>query len=54
MAKLLELLRNEDGANVVEYGIIAVLISVLAVGSMIAIGVQVDTFFGSVEAGMNN
>jgi Flp pilus assembly pilin Flp len=54
MKLLIELLRNEDGANLVEYGIIAVLISVMAIGSMIAIGIQVDTFFTSVENGMNN
>jgi pilus assembly protein Flp/PilA len=35
---LAKLLKNEDGATAIEYGLIAALISIAAVGAMTAIG----------------
>ncbi|MCL6699699.1 Flp family type IVb pilin [Sphingomonas sp. NSE70-1] len=45
MAKFLKLIKNEDGATAIEYGLIAALIAVAAIAAMGNIGDQLgDTF----------
>ena len=38
MAKFVKLLKNEKGATAIEYGLIAALIAVAAIGAMTSIG----------------
>jgi pilus assembly protein Flp/PilA len=45
---LAQLLKNEDGATAIEYGLIAALIAVAAVTAMGAIGTQLTTLFNSI------
>lgn len=42
--------RDEQGGNLVEYALLAAIVSTIAIGSMIAIGAQVDVFFTSAIA----
>ena len=48
MAKFLKLFRNEKGATAIEYGLIAALIAVAAIGAMTTIGANLNTTFGTV------
>ena len=48
MAKFLKLIRNEDGATAIEYGLIAALIAVGAIGAMTTIGTNLNTTFTTV------
>jgi pilus assembly protein Flp/PilA len=50
MSKLLKLIRNEEGATAIEYGLIAALIAVAAVGAMSALGSQINTTFSQVAS----
>ncbi len=45
MRLLLAFLRDEDGTAMIEYGLIASMISIVALSSMYAIGGQVQVFF---------
>lgn len=49
MKLLRKLFRKEDGATAIEYGLIAALISVAIIGTVSAIGTQLDTTFSSVS-----
>lgn len=49
MKKFLKLMKNEDGATAIEYGLLAALISVAAIGGMSALGGQLNTTFGDVS-----
>lgn len=42
-------IRNESGTTVVEYGLIAALLSVAAIASMQAVGASVDLLFVKVK-----
>jgi pilus assembly protein Flp/PilA len=53
MAKLLKLLRNEDGATAIEYGLIAALISVACIGAMQGIGNSLNNTFNNVSNALN-
>lgn len=45
MAKFVKLLKNNEGATAIEYGLIAALIAVAAIGAMQGIGTSLsDTF----------
>ncbi len=44
-----ELLSDESGATAIEYGLIAALIAVAAVGAMSALGTELGTLFGTVK-----
>ena len=44
---LAELLKNEDGATAIEYGLIAALIAVAAVVAMTAVGTNLAALFQS-------
>ena len=53
MAKLLKLLKDESGATAIEYGLIAALIAVAAIGAMSAVGTQLQTTFNSVSTNLS-
>lgn len=44
-----EMLRNEDGATAIEYGLIAALIAVAAIAAMGALGTSLSNTFGGVS-----
>ena len=52
MAKFLKLLSNEHGATAIEYGLIAALISVAAIGAMSGIGTKLNTTFTNVSTNL--
>ena len=49
MAKFLKLIKNEDGATAIEYGLIAALIAVAAIGAMTSVGSKLGTTFNNVS-----
>ena len=49
MAKFLKLIRNDEGATAIEYGLIAALIAVAAIGAMTSIGSKLGTTFNNVS-----
>ena len=52
MAKFLKLIKNEDGATAIEYGLIAALIAVAAIGAMSQIGTALNTTFTEVSTNL--
>jgi pilus assembly protein Flp/PilA len=46
------LVRDEQGATAIEYGLIAALIAVAAITAMSNLGTQLNTTFGKVEQSM--
>jgi pilus assembly protein Flp/PilA len=48
MSKFLKLIRNEKGATAIEYGLIAALIAVAAIGAMTSIGTKLGTTYNNV------
>ncbi|HXH53049.1 MAG TPA: Flp family type IVb pilin [Sphingomicrobium sp.] len=52
MSKFLKLIRNEKGATAIEYGLIAALIAVAAIGAMQGIGSKLGTTFNNVSASL--
>ena len=53
MAKLLKLLRNEEGATGIEYGLIAALISVACIGAVQGSGNSLNNTFNNVSNALN-
>ncbi len=49
MAKFLKLIKNNKGATAIEYGLIAALIAVAAIGAMQGIGTKLSTTFNNVS-----
>ena len=49
MAKFLKLIKNDEGATAIEYGLIAALIAVAAIAAMGNIGSQLSTTFNNVS-----
>ena len=49
MKNFLKLVRSEEGATAIEYGLIAALISVAAIGAMQGIGNKLNTTFNNVS-----
>ncbi len=49
MSKFLKLIGNERGATAIEYGLIAALIAVAAIGAMQSVGTKLNTTFGNVS-----
>ena len=49
MSKFLKLLKNAEGATAIEYGLIAALIAVAAIGAMQGIGTKLGTTFNNVS-----
>lgn len=52
MKTMIRLFKNEEGATAIEYGLIAALISVAAIGAMTALGGQLSTLFGSITTSL--
>ena len=50
MSKFLKLIKNEKGATAIEYGLIAALIAVAAIGAMTGIGSKLGTTFNNVSS----
>jgi pilus assembly protein Flp/PilA len=50
MSKFLKLIKNNKGATAIEYGLIAALIAVAAIGAMTAVGSKLSTTFGNVSS----
>ncbi|MCA1654355.1 MAG: Flp family type IVb pilin [Sphingomicrobium sp.] len=50
MSKFLKLIKNNKGATAIEYGLIAALIAVAAIGAMQGIGSKLSTTFNNVSA----
>ena len=48
MSKFLKLIRNQEGATAIEYGLIAALISVVCIGALTTVGANLNTKFGAV------
>ena len=49
MVKFIKLLKNSKGATAIEYGLIAALIAVAAIGAMQGVGNKLKTTFGNVS-----
>jgi pilus assembly protein Flp/PilA len=49
MTKFLKLFKNEEGATAIEYGLIAALIAVAAIGAMTNIGTSLNNTFNNVS-----
>jgi pilus assembly protein Flp/PilA len=50
MIKFIKLIRNSEGATAIEYGLIAALIAVAAIGAMQGIGTKLNSTFNNVSA----
>ena len=48
MSKFLKLIKNNKGATAIEYGLIAALISVAAIGALTSVGTNLSATFDSV------
>ena len=53
MSKFLKLIKNEEGATAIEYGLIAALIAVAAIGAMQSVGGKLTTTFQGVADNLN-
>jgi pilus assembly protein Flp/PilA len=49
MSKFIKLIKNNKGATAIEYGLIAALIAVAAIGAMQGIGTKLSTTFNNVS-----
>jgi len=54
MAKFLKLFKNEKGATAIEYGLIAALIAVAAIGAMTSIGSSLSNTFSNVSSSLDS
>ena len=52
MKNFAKFISNEDGATAIEYGLIAALISVAAIGAMSALGTQLSTLFTAIKGNL--
>lgn len=52
MAKFLKLIQNEKGATAIEYGLIAALISVAAIGALTGVGTKLGSTFNNVSSAL--
>ena len=53
MAKFLRLIKDKKGATAIEYGLIAALIAVAAIGAMTSIGTKLSSTFQNVSSQLN-
>ena len=53
MSKFLKLIKNEEGATAIEYGLIAALIAVAAIAAMQGLGTSIRTTFNNAASAMN-
>ena len=54
MSKFLKLIRNSEGATAIEYGLIAALIAVAAIGAMTSIGSSLSNTFSNVSSSLDS
>ena len=54
MTNFMKLIKNEDGATAIEYGLIAALIAVAAIGALTAVGGSLDDTFQGVSDELND
>ena len=52
MTNLVKLFKDENGATAIEYGLIAALISVAAIGAMGVLGDKLNATFGEVSGSL--
>lgn len=53
IAKMIGFIRDEDGATAIEYGLIAALVSVAAIGALTAMGENLNTMFETVSSALS-
>jgi pilus assembly protein Flp/PilA len=53
IAKMIGFVRDEDGATAIEYGLIAALVSVAAIGALTAMGSSLSTMFNTVSSALS-
>jgi pilus assembly protein Flp/PilA len=53
MAKFLKLIRNEEGATAIEYGLIAALIAVAIIGAVSSVGGSLSNTFNTVAENLD-
>ena len=53
IGKMIAFLRDEDGATAIEYGLIAALVSVAAIGALTAMGNSLSTMFNTVSSALS-
>jgi pilus assembly protein Flp/PilA len=53
IAKMIAFVRDEDGATAIEYGLIAALVSVAAIGALTAMGSSLSTMFNTVSSALS-
>jgi len=53
MRKLIKLVRNDQRATAIEYGLIAALIAVAAISAMTTLGGKIGTTFNSVSSNLS-
>jgi pilus assembly protein Flp/PilA len=51
-ATMSKLLKNEDGATAIEYGLIAALVAVAAIGAMTTVGTNLTAVFNKVSSSL--
>ena len=54
MSKFLKLIKNEEGATAIEYGLIAALIAVAAITALTTVGTQLNSTFSSVGSSLTS
>ena len=54
MTKVIEFVRDESGATAIEYGLIAALVSVAAIGAMTALGDSLGNIFNTVSTQLDD
>ena len=54
MSKFLKLIKNEEGATAIEYGLIAALIAVAIITSVSVVGTQLNVTFSSVGSSLTS
>jgi len=53
MKNLIGFFKDEDGATAIEYGLIAALVSVAAIGALTAMGDNLSTMFETVSSALS-
>jgi pilus assembly protein Flp/PilA len=53
MAKFLKLIKNEEGATAIEYGLIAALIAVACIAALQSVGSQLTNTFSHVSSSLS-
>ena len=54
LSKIRKFLRREDGATAIEYGLIAALVSVAAIGALSAMGDSLESMFTTVSGELDS